>query len=111
MLNVGGIESTTVTTVKATALLPDASTAVKVTLVVPRGKTAGASLDTGTEPPQLSLAVGSGTATDVPDGPVCSTTIGPGTPANTGGAVSRTVITTASVAIPPRPSFTVSVIV
>src|SRR5256885_7054359 len=38
-----------------------------------------------------SFAVGIGTATAVPDEPVCSTVMGGGTPLNVGGVVSTTV--------------------
>lgn len=44
--------------VDAVALLPAASVAVNVTVAVPRGKMAGALLDTGTDPLQLFVAVG-----------------------------------------------------
>src|SRR5258705_13679780 len=72
-------------------MLPAASRAVNVTVVAPRGKIAGALLDTATGPLTMSLATGIGTATDVPDGPACSTVMGGGTPLNVGGVVSTTV--------------------
>jgi hypothetical protein len=105
------VVSTTVTVVVAVALLHWASQVLNVTVVEPGGKMDGASLVTKSGPGQLSVAVGSGTVTAVPRGPDCSTVIGAGTPANTGGVVSRTVTTTLSDATPPRPSFTVRTIV
>src|SRR5258706_5029770 len=88
----GGVVSCTVTVVVACALFPDASVAVNVTVVTPRGKTAGALLDTGSTPPQLSVAVGSGTTTGVPASAVCSTLMGAGTLASTGASRSTTLI-------------------
>src|SRR5438552_3202348 len=96
--------STTVTVVVAVALLPAASRAVNVTVVEPRGKIAGALLDTATEPLTVSLAVGIGTTTDVPDGLACSTVMGGGTPLNVGGVVSTTVTVVVAVALLPAAS-------
>ena len=56
--------------------------------------------ETRTEPPQLSFAVGRGTAIDVAGGPVYSRTIGPDTPTNKGGAVSGAVIQRVAAPIP-----------
>jgi hypothetical protein len=110
-LNVGGVESTTVTVVVAVALLPAASRAVNVTVVTPRGKTAGALLDTATDPLQLSTAPGIATVKGVPDELDCSRIIGAGTPLKAGPVTSRTVTTTVSTEVPPCPSLTVSVMV
>jgi hypothetical protein len=49
--------SVTVTICVQLAVLPAASVAVQVTVVVPSGNKAGASFDTRTEPAQLSEAV------------------------------------------------------
>ena len=87
---VGGVVSTTVTVVVAVAVLPEPSFAVKVTVVVPSGNTAGASLTTVTTV-QLSVAVGSGTVTGVPASAVCSTVMGAGTFDRIGGWLSFTV--------------------
>src|SRR5439155_1698423 len=110
-LNVGGVVSTTVTIVVAVALLPAPSRAVNVTVVGPGGKVAGALLETATEPPALSDATGIGTATDVPDGLVCSTVVGGGTPLNVGGVVSTTVTIVVAVALLPAPSRAVNLTV
>src|SRR5207253_2910026 len=92
-LNVGGVVSTTVTTVAADALLP------------------GALLETATEPLQLSEDVGIGSKSVAPDGPDCSIVVGEGTPLKVGAVTSRTVTTTVSDAVPPCPSATVSMMV
>src|SRR5439155_16161406 len=110
-LNVGGVVSTTVTVVVAVALLPAASRAVNVMVVGPGGKIAGALLATRTDPLTLSDATGIGTATDVPDGPVCSTVVGGGTPLNVGGVVSTTVTVVVAVALLPAASRAVNVTV
>lgn len=52
----GGVVPTTVTVVLATAVLPDASTAVNRTIVRPGGKMAGA-LDVTLTAAQLSVAI------------------------------------------------------
>src|SRR5205814_9916286 len=111
MASVGATVSTTVTTVLVAALLPAASRAVNVTVVTPRGKIPGALLDTATEPLTLSLAVGIGHTSDAPDGPVCSTVVGGGTPLNVGGVVSTTVTIVVAVALLPAASRAVNVTV
>src|SRR5204863_224737 len=83
--------------------------AVNVTVVAPRGKIAGALLETVTEPLTVSFAVGFGTTSDVPDGPVCSTVIGGGTPLNVGGVVSTTVTVVVAIALLPAASRAVNV--
>jgi hypothetical protein len=110
-LNVGGVVSTTVTVVVAVALLPAASAAVNATVVTPRGKIAGALLDTMTEPLTVSFAVGIGTVTDAPDGPACSTVTGGGTPLSVGGVVSTTVTVVVAVTVLPAASRAVNVTV
>src|SRR5439155_5254484 len=85
--------------------------AVNVTVVAPRGKIAGALLNTVTEPLTVSFAVGFGTTSDVPDGPVCSTVTGGGTPLNIGGVVSTTVTVVVAVALLPAASRAVNVTV
>src|SRR5262249_46968312 len=104
---VGGVASPTVTVVVATAGFAEASWAVNVTVVVPIGNTAGASLLTVAEPSQLSVALGTGTETAAPAALVHSATIGPGTPLKTGPVWSATVTWTSSVS-PHFPSLTVS---
>ena len=59
----------------------------------------------------MSLAVGFATTSDVPDGPVCSTVVGGGTPLNVGGVVSTTVTIVVAVAVLPAPSRAVNVTV
>jgi hypothetical protein len=83
-VNVGGVVSTTLTVVVAVELFPDASVAVKVTLVVPCGNTAGALLDIVIGP-QLSVALAGGTKRGVPALLVSSTVNGPGIMVNVGG--------------------------
>src|SRR5438093_12511589 len=110
-LNVGGVVSTTVTVVVAVALLPAASRAVNVTVVGPGGKIALPVALPVSEPLTLSDATGIGTATDVPDGLVCSTVVGGGTPLNVGGVVSTTVTIVVAVALLPAPSRAVNLTV
>src|SRR5947209_3188246 len=91
--------------------MPAASRAMNVTVVEPGGKMAGTLLVTATEPLTLSFALGIGTATDVPEGPVCSTVMGGGTPLNVGAVVSTTVTVVVAVALLPAESRAVNVTV
>ena len=85
----GGAVSATVTVVMAFVMLPPPSVAVNVTVVTPSGNTAGASLVTGNTR-QLSVAVGSGTATGAPASAVGSILIGAGTFRSFGASLSWT---------------------
>jgi len=89
MVIAGGVVSRTVTVKLASALLPAASAAWHVTVVVPNGNMEPdpALHATGTLPSVSSVAVGAFQVATAPAGPVASTTIGPGT-AITGGMVS-----------------------
>src|SRR3990172_7037879 len=107
----GSVVSTTVTLVVAVALFPEASVAVKVTVVVPSGKTAGALLTTVGAASQISVAVGKGTVTGVPSRLVCSTRMGAGTFEITGAVVSTTVTLVVAVAVFPEASVAVKVTV
>src|SRR5260221_6041610 len=94
LLNTGGdVESPvfTLTVVEACDTLPDASVAVKVTVVVPMGNSDGASLVTLGAASQMSVAVGSASLTAAPWGIVCSTSTGAGTFVMTCGVMSTTV--------------------
>ena len=105
----GAVVSRTVTVVVAVAMLPEASVAEKVTVVVPRGKTARASLVTTGAASELSVAVGRDTMTGVPFRFVCSIVIGAGTSERTGGSESTTDTVNMNTDLWPVGSVTVSV--
>ena len=109
----GFVVSTTLTGNEAVAVLPRASFAEHVTVVVPRGKVdpvAGEQL-TSTGPLTRSTAIGGVYAAREPPGPSAST-IGPtGTWLKTGAVVSRTLTRNVALALFPLPSVAVQVTV
>ena len=92
----GAVVSTTVMIVWAMLLFPEASVTVNVTVMLPNGKTGGATLVTSGEASQTSLEVGRTNPTAVPARFACSTVTGAGTVAVsiTGAVVSITVTNT-----------------
>jgi hypothetical protein len=110
----GGVVSTTRTGNVAEAVLPLASVAVHVTVVVPRAKVEpeGGAHATAIGPGSMaSLAVGDVKKTGEPDGLVASTAAGLGTPAIVGAPVSTTLTANVVVAVLPWASVAVQVTV
>src|SRR5919199_2202158 len=110
IVSVGGVVSTTRTGKVAEAVLPLASVAVQVTVVVPSAKVEpeGGVHATAIGPGSIaSLAVGGVKKTCEPEELVASTGAGLGTPASVGGAESTTL--TANVAVPVLPWASVAV--
>jgi len=101
----GAVVSTMVTTWVAVELLPEASVAVQVTVVVPSGNRAGASLVTAGLASHRSATCGVPRFTGVPASVVCSVVM-PGGAVMLGGVVSTTVMT--SVAMPTLPDASVA---
>ena len=101
----GRTVSTTTTLCGAVASLPATSRAVQVTVVVPSGNRAGASLDTDITP-TASETGGSARSTAVPDAPAASAPTS-GTAPIAGGIVSRTVTLCVATAMLPAPSIAV----
>src|SRR5262249_35510739 len=96
----------------AVVVLPRASDDEQVTTVSPTGKTPDGEQLTARDPSTASFAVTGPNATDAPDAEVAAAvTVDAGTPDSTGPVVSVTVSRTSSVAWPPLPSLTVTVIV
>ena len=103
----GGVVSTTATSCVAACLLPAASAAVQVTIVVPSGNRAGASLAMDATP-TASDAVAVPCSTAVPDGPDASARTESGAYTD-GGVVSTTETTCESDAAFPAASAAVHV--
>ena len=103
----GGVVSTTVTSCVAVCVLPASSAAVQVTVVVPSGNRAGASLATDATP-TASDAVAAPWSTSVPDGPAASARTDSGAYTD-GGVVSTTETTCESDAELPAASAAVHV--
>src|SRR5438552_2029671 len=108
---VGGGVSCTFTVKVRVAMLPCASTAVQVTVVVPRGNVEpdGWSQITVSGPSTASKALAV-KLTVAPSGPVASATMGSGR-VSTGGVVSTTVTVNVAVAIFPATSLLLQVTV
>ena len=106
----GGVVSTTSTRCLAAASLPAASVAVQVTIVVPRGNRAGASLATDATPDPPSAAAGSPSATSFESAEAASTLTSGGARTD-GAAVSDTATLCRAVASLPATSRAVQVTV
>ena len=110
MITVGAIVSCTVTVASAVPVLPTASVAEKVTVVTPKGNSAGASLATARDPSTSSKAVAAARkaaiaalAASVPPGPSASTVMLAGA-VTTGAVVSSAVMGAVVVPVPvPMP--------
>ena len=103
----GGVVSATSTDWTAVAVLPASSAAVHVMIVVPSGKSAGASLETDATP-TASEAAGEPTSTGVPSGDAASAVTLAGA-ASEGGVVSTTFTSCSAVAALPASSVAVQV--
>ena len=105
----GGVVSRTTTRWTAVASFPAASVAVQVTVVVPSGNTAGASLETDATP-TASVASGEPTSTGAPSGDAASA-VASGGGTIEGGVVSTTFTSCSAVASFPAASVAVQVTV
>ena len=105
----GAAVSDTATLCRAVASLPATSRAVQVTIVVPRGNRAGASLATDITP-TASTTAGSASSTAVPSAPAASAATSWTAPI-AGGIVSRTVTFCVATAMFPAPSIAVQITV
>lgn len=110
-LVLGGVVPTTVTLKLPLAVFSALSVAVQLTVVVPVGKVVPeAGVQFGVTAPSTRSVAEAVKVTTAPEASVASVLMSAGR-FSTGGVVSTTRTTTVSVAVPPRPSSTVSVTV